>query len=79
MTEITQAIKLVSHHSPSTRRPYVCFEIESELVPTREQVADLQTKFGFHPGGYGSPTGISSVNLENGNVKTTWNCWHSCD
>lgn len=54
------------------------FEAISDTKPADAEIVEAQKELGYHPAGYGGPNGIKTTE-ENGQFKTVWCCWSSCD
>lgn len=54
------------------------FVVRTSTRPTAEQIRDMQIRLGFHPGGYGEPRDIRTLE-DGGACLTYWLCDRSCD
>ena len=52
----------------------VYFKVETDQELSKTQLAELQLKAGYHPGGYGGPYNIGKTP-----EGYTWECFNSCD
>ncbi len=59
-------------------RGYVLFEAVSPKPLTDSEIADIQTKLGYMPMGYGGPDNVKRGEDIDGYL-TTWLCQASCD
>ena len=79
---IIEAIKGVKARIVRKSGPSIADRILFEAISvdklSTEDIALIQMKLGYHPGGYGGPWNISSQEYVDGNV-TTWTCSACCD
>lgn len=55
------------------------FRMESDEEPAWQDVAEAQRVAGYHPYGYGGPSGLRCERDSRGKWLTTWWCRGSCD
>jgi hypothetical protein len=60
-------------------RGQIDFEMITDVIPTPEEIYNLQVQYRYHPAGYGGPSNVKTVQTIEGKWRTSWNCRDSCD